>query len=830
LSRTINSESATGSEHRITNFSYVLQSVTLSRPCILANMTITIKVPYKTQENKIDYISLKVPQNATIEGHCSIVISDMKLTWKDGKAKPNDKENSIKFTFINDHTNFSLFSIDLNIYRDEGNFKNATDVKQWFNATSDKDLYLFVASVKNEIHRCNNETIQKVGEGEIHMNSVSLIAFNRDYDLSSRQENKCSRKTGTKTFPYVTSSGDKYCTMARMSIFMEVPYKTKNDTKIASITVPTFASKVNVNGGCSANLVMMQLIWPVSSNNSQANANEKQNSISFLFFKNETTSTIYNIKIEIFTDETQFKDVEKVGEKIVIDTGFDASLFPAPAENGIYSCPNETKITNDNGNVTISDVLLVAFDAEKDFSSKKVIDCRGFLFEDDFNYIIKEKDTNIPCTVANMSITATLHKDGQELHVPSNAVATGICKAKYSQMTLSWPSNTNATNSITFHIGQNKTHFFVFQIAAAIYDDKNKKMINGESYIGIDLFSAAATNGFYRCPNSIDTELDDIRLTITDVVFIAFYTDENIYSPKVTECPKLDPNSTTSTVPSSPTTEPIPTNATVSSLPTIEPNSTISTVSSSPATEPNPTISTISSSSATEPNPTISTISSSFATEPEPNHNAIDYNYFVTSAPNVYCIAANMSISIEIPYKTKEDKDTKATLNVPINATVTGKCENQWSTMELNWTASSNNTENNTFTVNFEKDDSNYFISSMNLSIYPEDHHFPGHDTTDRYKFNTERIHIFPAPLNKLYKCADNPSVTAKNAKISITNVTLIAFNTNEKITTDSVNCVPANDTTESNVGAIVGGIIGGLIVLVALIALFVVCRRRRGY
>ena len=55
----------------------------------------------------------------------------------------------------------------------------------------------------------------------------------------------------------------------------------------------------------------------------------------------------------------------------MIDTGFDASLFPAPAENGIHSCQNETRLTSSSGNINISDVLLVAFDAEKDFSSKK---------------------------------------------------------------------------------------------------------------------------------------------------------------------------------------------------------------------------------------------------------------------------------------------------------------------------------------------------------------------------------------------------------------------------------------------------------------------------
>lgn len=47
----------------------------------------------------------------------------MKLIWKENNI---DKENTIKFTFINDHENFSLFSIGLNIYLKEKNSTNLT--------------------------------------------------------------------------------------------------------------------------------------------------------------------------------------------------------------------------------------------------------------------------------------------------------------------------------------------------------------------------------------------------------------------------------------------------------------------------------------------------------------------------------------------------------------------------------------------------------------------------------------------------------------------------------------------------------------------------------
>lgn len=47
----------------------------------------------------------------------------MKLIWKE---KDIDKNNTIKFTFINDHENFSLFSIGLDIYLKENDSTNPT--------------------------------------------------------------------------------------------------------------------------------------------------------------------------------------------------------------------------------------------------------------------------------------------------------------------------------------------------------------------------------------------------------------------------------------------------------------------------------------------------------------------------------------------------------------------------------------------------------------------------------------------------------------------------------------------------------------------------------
>lgn len=57
---------------------------------------------------------------------------------------------------------------------------------------------------------------------------------------------------------------------------------------------------------------------------------------------------------------------------------------------------------------------------------------------------------------------------------------------------------------------------------------------------------------------------------------------------------------------------------------------------------------------------------------------------------------------------------------------VNGMCENEKSTMNLIWTENPEaNSQENKVTINFVNDKSNYFIQSMNLSIYLDDHTFP---------------------------------------------------------------------------------------------------------
>lgn len=92
----------------------------------LKNTKITIDWKLMYTINKHFYLSQKntnfiVPNDAMVQGYCSSIVSEMTLSWKEGKT---DNNNTIKFTFINDHTNFTVFSIDLNIYKDKDKFPN----------------------------------------------------------------------------------------------------------------------------------------------------------------------------------------------------------------------------------------------------------------------------------------------------------------------------------------------------------------------------------------------------------------------------------------------------------------------------------------------------------------------------------------------------------------------------------------------------------------------------------------------------------------------------------------------------------------------------------
>lgn len=728
-------------ESKLDNFLYVVNN-TRDQPCILANVSINFAIPYE-KENK----TFNVPNDAAVQGHCSPVASEMALSWKEGKT---DKNNTIKFTFVNDHTNFTVFSIELNVYKDKDKFPNDGD--KWFVARSDLDLHLFPAFLENGIHKCEKKEV-KLNGTELILANVSLIAFNNKNDISSRKEvTKCvdPEKDGinSKTFPYIAKwKNNTICGLLRASFTVQMSYTlTDSKTKGKNITVPTTANAVE---SCTTDTFEIEIVW---------GEEQHKNSI-LLHFSKMGKNLLRYVIINVFMDKENFPDAINAGKNALATKS--TNLFPTPV-NGIYSCTEEIEITTGYDiNVTISDILLIPFDpVENNLATKKVADCKSNISEYDFHYVVRN-DEKIPCILANMNISIDTNNSQNKdvIIVPSEANATGICDTKRSEMKLAWTkSGEKEENNIIFYITRNKTDIFIYQIEVTIFADKIHKM----SDFGLALFS---TPGIYNCTDqNWQIKLDDVTININNVLFTAFNTDENLDSRTVTDCSRNQD----------------------------------STTSSSATTE------------------TKSTTTDQSSTTPVPDPYANEYNYVVINEKtHVACIAANMTISMKVPYVTKESKTSEAILTIPADSAVNGNCGAKNSMMELTWLEKSKGSnsykdeKNNSFKINFQKGESNYLLHSIELNIYMDETNFP--NSNDERYTAVENIDIISTPLNNLYKCGDNTSVKVKDVDVTIANVTLIAFNTEKKIATKSVMCI---QDTSSNVGLIIGCIIGGIMIL----------------
>lgn len=124
-----------------------------------------------------------------------------------------------------------------------------------------------------------------------------------------------------------------------------------------------------------------------------------------------------------------------------------------------------------------------------------------------------------------------------------------------------------------------------------------------------NLFSASGINGLYNCTGlSHEIKVDDIHLNITNVTFIAFNTKEYL-NPKEGKLILIAPNCTLNIANSSKYNK----------------NAFVFLVTECPA-----------NSGGHKPIPSV-----------------VGYPYVVINKENVPCIAANMSISIKVPYATK---------------------------------------------------------------------------------------------------------------------------------------------------------------------------------
>ncbi|XP_017884173.1 uncharacterized protein LOC108627436 [Ceratina calcarata] len=526
------------------------------RMCTLANMIITISVPYEKKEKKNVQATLTVPANAQVTGTCSPILSEMTLTWKEPEKavkeedppKEENKDNTIRFTFLNDHTSFSVFSVDVNIYLDNKNFPSKTDEVNWYNKTSENDLRLFTAPLLKGIHTCDKEIKFKVKEAEVTIKNVKLIAFNTDKDGNSHdKEVKCDEQDKSKTFNYVIKDkNDAVCLLAKMSISLNVPYKTK-DNKQASKTI-SIPNDAKISGTCESNLSKMKLTWKPKGESTFDFPNE--NEIEFYFKREETKAYLQQVMFKIKLDKENFPD--SIDDKAVSYGSSD--VLSTSAKNGMYSCVDEISVNIMDTEVIIKDVLLVAFDVQESFNSKKVTECPPSLEPSfkKYKYVVADKNNPTKaCIAANMTVSMTVpnkenDKEGEKtILVPNNAQPSGECEDVSSTMTLTWSKTTtyaqDTSNSITFSFKKKESEYFLEGVCINLASNKDKfydspSCTNGKK-TDLHEFSAPLSH-LYKCDEETSIEVDKVKLKISNIALIAFNTKDSLDKIEVKNCPK----------------------------------------------------------------------------------------------------------------------------------------------------------------------------------------------------------------------------------------------------------------------------------------------------
>ncbi|XP_076676216.1 lysosome-associated membrane glycoprotein 1-like [Andrena cerasifolii] len=236
----------------------------------------------------------------------------------------------------------------------------------------------------------------------------------------------------------------------------------------------------------------------------------------------------------------------------------------------------------------------------------------------------------------------------------------------------------------------------------------------------VNIFAASKNHEIYKCALETTVRNINVAITITDVALIAFNTEQSVATKTEENCV--------------------------------------------PATDP-----------ATTP-------------LPPPDPSVTEFNYYVRDPETgVACILANMSISIEANYISMDYNLKTATLKIPPTAEVRGTCRNTTPTMELIW-AEDPILEGalNGIALMFGSTDNTFFLQDIILELYIDNKTFPDAlQEGKRFGTKLQQINKFSASKSGgLYRCEPETRVGTGDFKITITDVTLIAFNTEESVAT----------------------------------------------
>ncbi|XP_076276221.1 uncharacterized protein LOC143207070 [Lasioglossum baleicum] len=497
-------------------------------PCILANMAIALEVKYKAKDDKEKSTQVAVPNTATSTGNCGLVISTLLLTWGE-----NDKQSTVKFLLLNDHTNFSVASVTLDLYISDAAGDRVKMV-------SNTDTGMLSANVGNGLTKCDHSSIE-FDKSSMTMTSISLIAFNTDKNVASRKVVSCTNST---IFPYIipTNKDNTTATLAKMTVTIEIPYTHTNGSVVKEKKKLPFGQVKNIkNNDGDKQSHSADLQWESSSNYKLSlTVREHDNGIAY----------IDAVAVDISIDK---KDLVNATADVRHKGNLDLRLFPVALGNGLYSCKTGNVLRFGDVRIILEDVLFAPFNSEKSWEARKVTGC-DLEAKKQFNYVVKDPNLGVDCILGNMTIAmnVTYKKNDNNtgnsvIQVPSNAITSGHCDAYTPYMELTWPEPEEDGKGImnnlrlSLYYSTKTGLYYANFVKADIYlsktqfPDASNRYLRHDSNMTLRLFPNEMINGYYKCANATEATIDEeVKIKITDILLMAFNDQEDV-SIKVKE-------------------------------------------------------------------------------------------------------------------------------------------------------------------------------------------------------------------------------------------------------------------------------------------------------
>ncbi|XP_046835285.1 lysosome-associated membrane glycoprotein 2-like [Vespa crabro] len=239
----------------------------------------------------------------------------------------------------------------------------------------------------------NEGTTNTTSEGTTNTTSEGTTNTTSEGTTNTTSEGNTESTSKTPTtvpsledYPYQVRGKNGTCILSKMTILLTVNYNTTNNKNNKStLKVPSTA---NVSGICEKDKNSMTLTWLSFENNTESVnfADTANNSnMTFSFKKNDSKFSIDQIIGFIYMDETYFPNTTEKGTYTELVTKSDLNLFSS-ATNSKYVCNVNTVVEEDNLELSITNVELIAFNEDDStISSKSINDCTTAVLSESAN-------------------------------------------------------------------------------------------------------------------------------------------------------------------------------------------------------------------------------------------------------------------------------------------------------------------------------------------------------------------------------------------------------------------------------------------------------------